>query len=301
MRYVLLFGVMMLGGFATIACAQASDPASYFPLHLGDTWAYYYLTQRSGTSPIDTVYADPVSIEMTVEIDGQTYYVYPHFSEERLVRKDEVGRVFWREGDQDVLWLDPTIAPGTTYEFADPSLDPTDPNALYVVTVIEVSYETVAGRFEHALQFDFDIPQAVDDAFGYVLAPGIGIVNYRCCMGESEWLYKAVIEGITLTDTEKAEPPPTALKLMAYPNPFADGVNLTLDVPPGMGPTEVTVFDVLGRRVRTLLQGWSNAGPQRLEWDGLDEGGRAVAPGFYFVRMKAGDHVQSLTVLRIHR
>jgi flagellar hook assembly protein FlgD len=50
---------------------------------------------------------------------------------------------------------------------------------------------------------------------------------------------------------------------------------------------ELTLYSVDGRKVRTLAEGWRPAGPQRLEWDGLDADGRRAHTGVYYVRLRA--------------
>jgi flagellar hook assembly protein FlgD len=47
------------------------------------------------------------------------------------------------------------------------------------------------------------------------------------------------------------------------------------------------VFDVGGRRVRTLLSGWLSAGRHRATWDGKDERGSRRTAGLYFYRASA--------------
>jgi hypothetical protein len=54
------------------------------------------------------------------------------------------------------------------------------------------------------------------------------------------------------------------------------------------GPVLLTVADVAGRRVTTLVDGELNAGPYSLSWDGAAQGGR-VPPGMYFVRLVTPD------------
>jgi len=55
--------------------------------------------------------------------------------------------------------------------------------------------------------------------------------------------------------------------------------------------TSVEVFDLHGRRVRTLIDEWLPAGGHDAVWDGLDDAGSRVTAGVYFVRLTAGAHV----------
>ena len=70
------------------------------------------------------------------------------------------------------------------------------------------------------------------------------------------------------------------------PNPTAGGtvVGLSLD---RTTRVELDVYDVAGRRVRTLLHGPVEGGFRRVVWDGRDEAGRSVGTGVYFVRLHA--------------
>ncbi|HEX7880839.1 MAG TPA: FlgD immunoglobulin-like domain containing protein, partial [Candidatus Eisenbacteria bacterium] len=51
------------------------------------------------------------------------------------------------------------------------------------------------------------------------------------------------------------------------------------------GPVTVDLFDVTGRKVKTLITGDLSAGTHELSWDGRDDAGRAVASGLYFYRV----------------
>jgi hypothetical protein len=75
------------------------------------------------------------------------------------------------------------------------------------------------------------------------------------------------------------------------PNPFARGVQLRFDLPlapAGRWPVEVAVYNVAGRKVRTLVQADLEPGAYAYAWDGRDEGGVTMAAGIYFVRIRAG-------------
>jgi hypothetical protein len=58
------------------------------------------------------------------------------------------------------------------------------------------------------------------------------------------------------------------------------------------------VFNTLGQRVATLVDGEQEAGAYRARWDGTDAAGRAVASGVYFYRLTvAGAHWTGKMVL----
>ncbi|HUF08036.1 MAG TPA: FlgD immunoglobulin-like domain containing protein [Rhodothermales bacterium] len=57
---------------------------------------------------------------------------------------------------------------------------------------------------------------------------------------------------------------------------------------PATGDVSLTVYNILGQEVATLLEGRFAAGIHKVEWNGRDSGGVAVATGVYLVRMQAG-------------
>jgi hypothetical protein len=69
------------------------------------------------------------------------------------------------------------------------------------------------------------------------------------------------------------------------PNPFRDRTSIAWEMPRA-GRAELTVYDVTGRRVRTLVSGAVEAGAQSTPWDARDGSGRRVASGVYFVRLE---------------
>ncbi len=79
-------------------------------------------------------------------------------------------------------------------------------------------------------------------------------------------------------------------------NPSPGGVDITLAVP-NAASVRVSVYDVRGRRVRTLQQGMLDPGYRKLRWDrSLEDGGRAAA-GVYFLRAEASGFRQTRKVV----
>ncbi|MBI5647297.1 MAG: T9SS type A sorting domain-containing protein [Ignavibacteriae bacterium] len=79
-----------------------------------------------------------------------------------------------------------------------------------------------------------------------------------------------------------------------YPNPFRTGVlgsvatSLSYDVAAEQTVT-LTVYDALGRVVRTLVSGLHAAGRHTAQWDGRETSGRPSPAGTYLVELRAGD------------
>ena len=59
---------------------------------------------------------------------------------------------------------------------------------------------------------------------------------------------------------------------------------------PRPGQVNLGVFDVRGRRLRTLVDGTIASGHQRIVWDGRDESGVRQQPGLYFWKLKVDGH-----------
>ena len=73
-----------------------------------------------------------------------------------------------------------------------------------------------------------------------------------------------------------------------WPNPFNASTVIAFDVS-GTEPVHLVVYDVLGRRVRTLYNGETlTAGHYRTSWNGRDDEGRSAASGIYLYRLTAG-------------
>jgi flagellar hook assembly protein FlgD len=84
-----------------------------------------------------------------------------------------------------------------------------------------------------------------------------------------------------------------------YPNPFNQQTILRYNVPQ-TSRVELDIFDVTGRRVRTLVQQSQPAGQYQVVWDGLEATARPAASGIYFLRLKIGrtERLRSMVLLK---
>jgi len=79
---------------------------------------------------------------------------------------------------------------------------------------------------------------------------------------------------------------------VARPNPFNPVTTIGYHLPVD-GHAEIVVYDVVGRVVRTLVSGYTQAGGHEVVWSGLDDSGNRVASGVYLYRLRAGDIVET--------
>ncbi|HEU4333220.1 MAG TPA: FlgD immunoglobulin-like domain containing protein, partial [Candidatus Eisenbacteria bacterium] len=100
-----------------------------------------------------------------------------------------------------------------------------------------------------------------------------------------------------ITAVEAAESPRPVLDA-PRPNPFSSRTTIRYAAPRA-GRAEIVVFDVAGRRVRTLLDAGVAPGPHEVAWDGRDESGRRVGTGVYLCRVRMDGFVRTTRLLLV--
>jgi hypothetical protein len=84
-----------------------------------------------------------------------------------------------------------------------------------------------------------------------------------------------------------------------YPNPFNMKTVISFGLPTNSQVT-LEVFDILGRKVRELLNERLESGYHQVIWDGRNENGEVVTSGVYFYRLSYGDiqEIKSMTLIK---
>lgn len=80
------------------------------------------------------------------------------------------------------------------------------------------------------------------------------------------------------------------------PNPFNPTTSIRFTVPED-SYVMLAVYDVAGRRIRTLVDKPLKANFYRVDWNGRNDAGRQVSSGMYFYRIQAGRHTQARKML----
>jgi len=107
--------------------------------------------------------------------------------------------------------------------------------------------------------------------------------------------------------TEKEEKPALNFTLgQNYPNPFNPFTTIPFCINSSqlsvnrLIPTTLIIYNILGQRVKTLVDEEMQSGPHQVIWDGKNENGNEVSSGIYFYQLKAGYYKETkkLTLVR---
>ncbi len=145
-----------------------------------------------------------------------------------------------------------------------------------------------------AALFGFDLTAMLSDAaracvLGRVLSQDMGILipagNLSCVANGVDAPIAAASYGFSLAG--------------GTPNPFASTTSIRFSLA-ARTAVRVDVYDVLGRRVRTLANERLDPGTHVRDWDGREDSGARATNGVYFVRMAAGtfEATQKLVMLK---
>ncbi len=182
-----------------------------------------------------------------------------------------------------------TDAGATVVEFALFALDEEGNNETRPDTILSLPVD--AGRFDGELLFS-EIP-----AGSYRLAVSVGSSGDLTYVGA---LISFEILPSTVTVVESGAEPAVFALYPNYPNPFNRGTVLSFSLPEAQASVELAVFDLLGQKLAVLVRGARGSGFHSVEWNGLDDSGRALASGSYLYRLQAGPYqaVGKLMLLR---
>jgi len=77
-----------------------------------------------------------------------------------------------------------------------------------------------------------------------------------------------------------------------YPNPFNPTTHIRFNIPE-TGLVNITIYDMLGRQVKTLINNTQDAGYRSIIWDATNDYGKSVSAGIYLYQIQAGEYMQT--------
>ncbi len=164
-------------------------------------------------------------------------------------------------------------------------------------TGVELGWEiSMDEDFQYFEVFRADNPDFVDASMTATIEPMF--VDAEVTVGRT-YFYQVIAvdangnasEGSNVVTTsivsvEDADQLPTAYGLSQnYPNPFNPTTSIEFALPEA-AQVSLEVYNLLGQKVRTLVNGYVPAGYINTSWDGLDQNGKDLSSGTYIYRLK---------------
>ncbi|MFQ5917520.1 MAG: FlgD immunoglobulin-like domain containing protein [Candidatus Binatia bacterium] len=129
---------------------------------------------------------------------------------------------------------------------------------------------------------------------GYRSLSDIALLGTDLVVATTVWwsgLY--ILSSGTLTNSDEEITIPRNFSLSQnYPNPFNPVTTLRYDLPERVD-VALTIYDILGGEVRTLVREVEEPGYKSVIWDGTNDAGRAVSAGVYLYRIQTSDFTQT--------
>lgn len=120
-------------------------------------------------------------------------------------------------------------------------------------------------------------------------------VYIHCMMGDGEWGWAPYHYDSTLVELAGASvkrTDPVGFRLAQNrPNPFKTTTEIDYGLP-ASGRVNLAIYNVLGQRVRLLVDDYLQAGNKSAIWDGKNDQGKRVSAGIYMYKLEVGSHAE---------
>jgi hypothetical protein len=154
-------------------------------------------------------------------------------------------------------------------------------------------FELVSNLTDHDSSAVQRFPGLTHDRFGTTYVTWED-ERYNSSQGKNkDVFYKYGLFNVTAAPV--VPPAPRSRLFRSYPNPFNPQATIRFSLERD-GVVALRAYDVQGRLVRTIVDGFLAAGVREARWDGRDDSGRGLPSGTYFLRLTAGADSQSRVV-----
>ncbi len=260
-----------------------SQNSTVYPLHIGDIW--YYTDAIFGTQIVREVIKD------TIMPDGHTYAQISWnsiaYSEYQRQSGDSVF-VYNPQFNLSYLLYDFSRSPGDTITIQPLGNDTTIITLIWYIPII------LFGQERYEWDFLVDPTPIPDDDANYHITDSIGVHRMHG-WGYDYQLTGAIIDGVIygnvtgIADESGGKVSEYEL-LQNYPNPFNPETAISYYLPVS-SEVKLEIFNVLGQKIKTLVDQRQPAGHYTVRWDGTADNGEMAPAGMYFYRLTAGDYI----------
>ena len=105
------------------------------------------------------------------------------------------------------------------------------------------------------------------------------------------WVYFDNLSTLTGVEYQSSDNPAQFSLQQNYPNPFNSFTTVGYQLS-AFSNMRLVIYNIRGRKVRTLVNSHQQAGIYQIDWDGTNDHNLPIAAGVYFCRMEAGGFVK---------
>ncbi len=158
-------------------------------------------------------------------------------------------------------------------------------DALYVGTDVGVYYKDNSMSDWEA--FNHGLPNVIVDELE--IHNSAGLVR-AASFGRGMW-ESPLVSGVSAMADKDGRRKQTFVLFDNYPNPFNPETTIRYRLRQNVH-VKLIIYDLMGRKVRTLVDEQQSYGQYRILWHGHDDSGEAVSAGIYYYRLTGGRHRQ---------
>jgi len=154
----------------------------------------------------------------------------------------------------------------------------------YDTTVTDTNYSLISYQSLYDLMFSLNTMTAAVEW-------DVSADDGQVIVASSNGPLTLTIDGSSLGIEDEAIPDVFALH-QNYPNPFNPVTTLHYDLPENSF-VNITIYDMLGRQIRTLVNQRQEAGFKTAQWNATNNSGKPMSAGVYLYQIQAGEFVQT--------
>ncbi len=213
------------------------------------------------------------------------HYRGGYYTDSRIINVYPLNTVF---SESTATWNSPWTTPGGDYDSTfGTSADVPEAWGNWVFWDVT---EIFRNRWNHVISYGFLIKDSAEDT-STTDGPYVRFYSHRC-LNDADTSndyapYLEVVTSMSSVVNMEEENYPRGFSLMQnFPNPFNGETLLPFDIP-RTSNVSLVIYNLLGERVKTLLDESRPAGLNTVVWDGTDQWGRPVSSGIYFYQLSA--------------
>jgi len=148
------------------------------------------------------------------------------------------------------------------------------------------------------------LPEGIEYSNAQLLTGGhdglpVGDLNWNPEL-RAQYVWPSTVEPIITGIKENADRLPKDFQLeQNYPNPFNPSTTIAYSLS-SAGYVKLAVYNVLGQKIKALVEGIQSAQSHKAQWDGTNEIGELMAAGIYYYKLehKNSSFIKKMVMIR---